>query len=75
MGKVQIQNQGKKPVWLDVSIVQIGQIWAESSGNWAQLKNQLLKLHIFVNAQAFGFLIGPKPIFLSNFNLFAWVKC
>ena len=38
MGKVQIQNQGKKPVWLDVSIVQIGQIWAESSGNWAQLK-------------------------------------
>ena len=59
MGKLQIQNQGKKPVWLDVSIVQIGQIWAESSGNWAQLKNQLLKLHIFVNAQAFGFLIGP----------------
>ena len=60
VGKLQIQNQDEKLVWLDVSIVSIGQFWTKSLGSWAQLKIQILKSQIFVNAQTFGGLIWKE---------------
>ena len=75
VGKLQIQNQDEKLVWLDVSIVSIGQFWTKSLGSWAQLKIQIAKSQIFVNAQTFGGLIWKESNLLWNFNLIAWVKC
>ena len=68
MGKVQIQNQGKKPVWLDVLIVQIGQIWARVFRELSTAEKSTLKITYFCQCPSLWFSNWAKTKFSFKFQ-------